>query len=453
MNRFILALLSTALFAGSVLAQPSTPPPNIDGNRWNGNTAQAQPQGFTQGSPINLTWGFMALNTPINDNNGFPVPNAPNNLQTFLNGIYGSQAVWQPHFQSVFDRWSSISGANYTFLANDDGATMTNFTSSPAGSGTTRADIRIGGKTLNGPGGVLAYNYGPNHGHMVIDTGDTFYNDTTNTSLRLRNVVAHEHGHGLGMGHVDPSVGKTLMEPFVSTLYNGPQFHDILVAQRAYGDALEKSNAGQGNDTFNLASSLGAAITVGQSRTIGTSLNGPRTNMNNNNNVVAFTATDFFSIDSATDTDFYSFTTLTPGKLTVLLEALGITYDARPQDNGTAFLFNARNRIDLALTLFDTNGTTVLQTVNATGLGGDESLTFDLLTPGTYFVRVNGAFNPDTTTLDTQFYGLTVSLAAIPEPTTIAMLGLVGLGGYGVWKRRKRQHNALMNTDMSNAGV
>lgn len=446
MNRFILALASTAIFAGSLFAQASTPPPNIDGSRWTGNTAIAPVQGnYNQGTPLTLTWGFMAPNTPINDNNGFAVPNAPNNLQTYLNGIYGSQAVWQPQFQSVFDRWSSISGLTYVFEANDDGATVTNFTNSPFGSLGVRADVRIGGKTLDGPSNVLAYNYGPNHADMVIDTGDTFFTDTSSSSLRLRNVVAHEHGHGLGMAHVDPSVGKTLMEPFVSTAYNGPQFHDILVAQRAYGDALEKSNAGLGNDTAALATSLGASIAVGQSRTIGTSAGGPKTNMANNNNVVAFAATDFISIDSSTDTDFYSFTTLTPGKLTVLLEALGITYDARPQGNNTAFLFNARNRIDLSLTLFDTNGSTILLSVNATGLGGDETLSFDLLTAGTYFVRVNGTANPDTTTLDTQFYGLTVSLAAIPEPATIALIGVVGLGGLGYWKRRQRQHAAQMN--------
>ncbi|MFT3881341.1 MAG: matrixin family metalloprotease [Gemmatales bacterium] len=444
MKRFQLALLATFFSATTLLAQP----PNIDGNRWTGNTAIAPIQGnFNQGTPLTLTWGFMALNTPINDSASSGFANANNNLPTYLNGIYGSQAVWQPQFQSVFDRWSSISGLTYQFEANDDGATFTASTAvGQRGSLGVRADLRIGGKALDGNSNVLAYNYFPTVGDMVLDTSDNFFTDTSNNSLRLRNVAAHEHGHGLGMQHVDPSVGKTLMEPFVSTAYNGPQFHDILVAQRAYGDALEKSNAGLGNDTAALATSLGAAMGIGQSRTIGTSAGGPKTNMANNNNVVAFTATDFISIDSTTDTDFYSFTTLTPGRLTVLLEALGITYDARVQNSTTAFNFNARNRSDLKLALFDTNGTTILLSVDATTFGGDETLTFDLLTAGTYFVRVTGFDNPDTaTTLDTQFYGLTVSLAAIPEPTTIALIGMVGLGGYGYWKRRKRQHEEMLN--------
>ena len=41
-------------------------------------------------------------------------------------------------------------------------------------------------------------NFFPNNGDMVIDTGDNFYNSTGSNSLRLRNVLAHEAGHGVG---------------------------------------------------------------------------------------------------------------------------------------------------------------------------------------------------------------------------------------------------------------
>ena len=33
----------------------------------------------------------------------------------------------------------------------------------------------------------------------------------------LRNVVMHEHGHGLGFQHTCPANGTKLMEPFIDT--------------------------------------------------------------------------------------------------------------------------------------------------------------------------------------------------------------------------------------------
>ncbi len=437
MNRLLLASAAAVFFATTSFAQ--SPPPNI--SRWSGSTALVQPQGFTQGSPLTLTWGFMSPGAAINGDGSFP--DGTNNLQARMDAIYGAgtqATIWQPLFQSTFDRWSSISGLSYVFEPFDDGAAATNGNIGISG---TRADVRIGGKNLDGNSGVLAYNWFPNRADMVIDTNDSFFTNTASTSLRLRNVVAHEHGHGLGMDHVDPSVGKTLMEPFVSTAYNGPQFHDILVAQRGYGDALEKTNAGLGNDIVTRATALGA-VAPGSPASIG---NSPRVNMANNNNVVAFTATDFISIDSSTDTDFFSFSVASAGNVSVLLEALGITYDARPQGQSTAFNFNTRNRIDMALRLWSTDGTTLLQFADLNGFGGDELINFLLPAAGTYFVSINGIENGDAVALDTQFYGLTVSFSAsIPEPATVALMGIVGVGITGTWWNRRRKQQLQLNS-------
>src|SRR5688572_30231722 len=106
--------LAVVLLGNStVTAQPPA------GNRWpNNSTAISPPQGWDQGDPLTLTWGFANTGVSITAD-GFP--NGTNNLPAFLNGIYGSQAVWQPHFQSVFNRWSSISGLVYQFEPNDNG--------------------------------------------------------------------------------------------------------------------------------------------------------------------------------------------------------------------------------------------------------------------------------------------------------------------------------------------
>jgi serralysin len=423
--RFWLAGLLAAFTLGTATAQP----PAI--SRWTGGTASMQPQGFSQGSPIILTWGFMAPGTPIDDSAASGFANAPNNLQSFLNGIYGSQAVWQPLFQSVFDRWSAISGITYVFEPNDDGAIVTG-----AGSGSTsrpgilgvRADLRIGGKALDGNSGVLAYNYFPNVGDMVFDTNDNFYNTTTNNSIRLRNVTAHEHGHGMGQSHVQSNNAAFLMEPFIQTTFDGPQYHDILIAQRGYGDPNEKSFAGLGNDVATRATPLGF---VGNNTSVSVG-NGARTL------VVASSTTDFLSIDDNLDIDFFSFTVANSGRVTILLEALGFVYNVTPQSGMGNVAFDTRARSDLALALFSTNGTTMLASADATGLGGNEQIIFDLGAAGTYFIRITGADNPDTISTDTQFYGLTVNFTVIPEPATVGVLGLAACGAVAYRSYRRR---------------
>jgi serralysin len=417
------AVALTVVLASTGSAQP----PNYDAFRWSGETALAQPQGFVQGAPMTLTWGFMALGTPINDP-AAGYPSAANNLQTRFNEIYGSQAIWQPHFQSVFDRWSSISGLSFVYEPNDDGATIvynsgTDY-SFPTGVVGVRADVRIGGKAMNGNSGVLAYNYYPNVGEMVFDTNDDFYENVTGNSLRLRNVIAHEHGHGMGMPHVVSNNANFLMEPFLSTAFDGPQYHDVLAAQRLYGDALEKSNAGLGNDAAANASSLGnltttASLRIGQSaRTF----------------LVAPTATDFVSIDDASDLDFYSFDVAGEGHLNVHLESFGFLYNVTPQGGPANVPFDTKRRSDLALALFGSDGSTMLQSVDLSGLGGNESLFFTLGGAGTYFLRVSGRDNADNITLDTQFYGLTLNFNPVPEPASLALVVLA----FAAWRLRGR---------------
>lgn len=399
-------------------------PPWNDGDRWSGFTAITPAQGYGQGSPLTLTWGIVPDGTSINDSAFSGFANANSNLKARLNTIYGNQGVWQPLFQSVFDRWSSISGLSYQFEANDDGqAYIVNGNQTPLGVLGVRPDIRIGGKALDGNSGVLAYNFFPEFGDMVIDTNDTFFNTTSSGSLRLRNVVAHEHGHGLGMDHMNSNNSAQLMEPFFDSSFDGPQYHDILAAHRYYGDVNEKSFAGLGNDVSTRATALG---NVG----IGISIGNDARNL-----VVASTEVDFVSIDDTSDTDFYSFTVASQGNINIFLEALGVTYGATGDPGAGNTPFNTAQRSNLALTLFGTNGTTILQTINANGLGGNETINFNLGAAGTYFVRVTGTDNADASSLDTQFYGLTLDYIAVPEPGSLALSALGGL--LAVFSRRR----------------
>jgi hypothetical protein len=395
--------------------------PNI--SRWSGSAAIAPVQGYTQGSPLTLTWGFVPEGTALG---GGGISNLITAFDaTYGNGGGGSNLTnrpWFTHFVNSFNRWSQVSGLSYQYESADDGlahgASTHNF-----GALGLRADLRIGGKNIDGPSGTLAYNYFPTNGDMVIDTADmALYGNAANSYRFLRNVVMHEHGHGMGCSHCESNTTGFLMEPFIQTGFDGPQYHDILVAQRGYGDVNEKSNAGLGNDIFTRATSLGS-IPFGSSVSIG---NDAR------DLTVGGSEVDFVSIDDNTDTDFFSFSVAGAGPVSVLLESLGQTYNVGPQ-GGTQISFNTRQRSDLSLSLFGTDGTTLLQSSNTTGLGGNESLNFNLGSGGTYFLRITGVDNIDTIGVDTQFYGLNVQV--VPEPGTVAALTL----GLGILLRRRRR--------------
>src|SRR5262245_31988339 len=129
--------------------------------------------GLTQGVPTVLTWSVVP--------DGLFIPQAfaqdgsgPSTLRARLNAIYGSQAAWQPIIQQALDEWGGRTGTSYVFV-NDDGAP---FSSSP-GVLNQRGDIRISGRTIDGTFGILAYNFFPNNGDMVIDAPDGFYTDTS----------------------------------------------------------------------------------------------------------------------------------------------------------------------------------------------------------------------------------------------------------------------------------
>ncbi|HVR99741.1 MAG TPA: matrixin family metalloprotease, partial [Thermoanaerobaculia bacterium] len=333
--------------------------------------------GLTQGDPTILTWSIVPDGTSIF---GYSQePTSPSNLRAFLNGIYGSQAVWQALFQQVFDRWSELTGITYVYEPNDDGAPWLQSSLAPGVLGV-RGDVRIGGHPIDGPSNVLAYNFFPNFGDMVIDTADTTYNNTSGNSLRLRNTVAHEHGHGMGLSHVCPVNQTKLMEPFLSLAFDGPRHDDILGAQRHYGDTFEH------NDTSGTATGLGAFAPGGALQI---------------QNV---------SVDDDADTNFYSLSVAAHNTATVSVTPVGFTYNQGPQSGsscpaGTSF--NSLTVHNLGIEILDTDGATLLASADLNPAGQGETLTGIPLPSGagTYFVRVHGG-----ATNSAQLYQLNLSV-------------------------------------------
>lgn len=409
-NRPLFTALSTTI---AMFAANSASAFQLD-SRWSRTATDGS--GLQQGDPTTITWSIAGDGTAIDGFAGEPA--APSNLISFLDGIYGSAGTpiiqnkaWFSDFNATFDRWTQLTGITYQYEANDDNASFSR-TSLPAGVLGTRGDVRIGGHFIDGNFNTLAYNFFPNFGEMVIDTGDNFYSNAPSDSLRLRNTLMHEQGHGIGIEHVESSDANFLMEPFLSTAFDGPQFDDILGAQRLYGDALETKRGG--GETTADAHDLGS-LNINDSVAIGTDAV---------DLVVAAAETDFISIDGLSDTDFFKINVSSNSVLDVALQVLGSSYQQGPQD-GTQTTFNPSTQNNLGLQLLGSDGITSLGLSNSGGLGVSENLSGISLTPGDYFVRVFGSQDA------AQFYSLNLNLSpatAVPfelsHGLSLVILGL-----------------------------
>ncbi len=385
-----LGFLAVFLFA-FLLA--STTEGYILGNRW-GRTA-TDGNGLVLGQATTLTWGIVPDGTFIPGEGG-------SNLVSFLDSIIpgGSgtdltQRPWFTYFEQSFNRWGELGGLNYVFEAADDGAQH----GGAAGALGVRADVRIGGQFIDGPNGILAYNSFPNNGDMVIDTGDNaFFGNSNSNYLRLRNTVMHEHGHGMGLSHIESNSHNFLMEPFLSTSFDGPQLDDIRGMQRGYGDQYEQDNNFEGNDVIANASDLGT-VADGSFARIGF---GGR---------FAFvptsrTGSDFVSIDDNSDIDFFAFSVDGRSDVQLTVSPVGVNITSGPQ-GGSQSAQNTRLINDLNIELWDTDQSTMLASDNSGGLGEPDVISGITVNAGEYYVRIAGG-----NVNDIQMYELRIDVAA-----------------------------------------
>ena len=335
--------------------------------------------GLGQGTPTTLTYSFVPDGTFI-PNGGIGLGSGNSQLFAWLDGVYGNTQDWQDMFHLVFDRWEELIGTTYVHELNDDGSNTNN----ASGVLGVRGDVRIGAFNYanDGNGGVLAYNYFPNDGDMIFDAFDTFYNVRGNNSRRLRNVAAHEHGHGLGMLHVCPASGTKLMEPFISTAYDGPQLDDTLNGIRHYGDNNEPDN------------SIAQATDLGDL------------------NVGGASAVTNVGVDDNTDNDYFRVGVTEPARILFAVAPDAATYSQGSQtsqcNTGTSTNYNSVQ--NLRITAVDAGGNT-LGTANNTGFGDVESLTIDLTSGGDeVFFVVDGATNVNSV----QRYQVSVLVVDIP---------------------------------------
>jgi hypothetical protein len=347
-----------------------------------------------QGTPLTLTWSMPAdgLSIPDGITGGAA---SPNNLNATFVTKFGSLEAGKSLLRQVYARWSDLSGVNYTEVTDDNAAWG-------ASGGATRGAIRIVGRTF-GSTGVLAYNYFPNNGDMVIVTSNSSAWTATNNQRYFRNILAHEHGHGLGFDHVCPANNSKLMEPFLTTAFDGPQNDDIRAAQRQYGDNYEP------NDTI----ATGSAI-INESGT---------------------TTLANLSIDDNADVDYYKFNANVGATVTVRATPQGpSSYLNGPQNAngscsaGTTVLPLAVQ--DLVVSLYRGSSTTPLIVQNAYGPGTVETITsFPITSSDVYSIRVSSAITTD----DVQLYSLvTTIVATAPRIGDFDGNGVVNGGDLGI---------------------
>jgi hypothetical protein len=368
------------------------------GNRWPG----------TAGVPINLTWSFVPDGVQVP---GSSEPASANELFAKFDTAFagqGGRAAWVAKFQQVFNRWAELTGVRYTRVTFggqdwDDGAAF-----GSAAQAGRRGDCRITMHPIDGAFGILAYDFFPTSGDMVMDSNDiTYFADSTASFQNFMNTVAHEHGHGLGLEHTCSNNSHVLMEPLQEGGFFGPQQDDIRAVHSLYGDHYES------NDTPATATPIGA-LTPGAIVNFGTitaagGLTPPGASV--------------LSIEGAGKLDWYSFTVATAAPAAVSVTPVGTTYDDSAQTGGcpgVATNINALTIADLALQVYGGAGASLLGSANTGGLGVAESVTTSTLQPGTYQVKVYSA----TSAAQAQLYKLslacpTPAVTTAPAPKTV----------------------------------
>ncbi len=349
----------------------------------------------TPGAPRHLTVSFVPDGTLI-PGTSLSGPEGASVLFQRMDELFannGGRDVWVGAMMQSFDRWAALTGTSYNFVS-DDGATLSS--SSPGSA--NRGDIRIGMRSIDGQFNIAAVNFFPTNGDMVLDSAELWDSDPLTTFIKLRNAVAHEHGHGLGLRHVCPDVRRMLMEPLLSSQFDGPQQDDIRGVHALYGGSEEPNDA---NGSARLLTPLGSGF------------RSPSTLPSTPTNLAPADARRT-SIDRAADVDFYELRLTSSRLMTITVTPIGSTYPSGPQTNActAATSIAGASQANLALEVLRMNAQGSAQsigTVNLRGVGVAESfnvfLALEGSAPGRFFIKVfsTGTF------VGPQLYNLTVS--------------------------------------------
>lgn len=378
-------------------------------NRWG--ATQLDGGNLQRGDAVTLRWSIVpdgqsysrSANSQLVQflDDGWNVPAA--NRVPSLSG-----RPWWGVINQAYLQFGRVSGASLVYVPEQNAVGVdTGF----------EGDIRIGGENLDGtPGGALADNVFPDNGDMRIDitreangSVGTYFS----TEPGLRNLVIHETGHGVGLGHTQfvNNSAKAVMEGGLRTDIWGLQFDDVYALNRQYGDPRERNG---GNNSPATASVLGSFTTTG-SLSIGRDAV---------DSVVEQFDDDWLGIDGTSDSDWFRFSVTSQSFANIKLTPVGPSYETVQQG-----AFNAAAMNDLEFQVFKTAPSlSVIGSAVRSGVGSQESIPAQLLaTAGDYLIRVLGRQDAN------QFYQLDLSFSELPVAGSSADLNLDGFTNSGDW--------------------
>lgn len=378
-------------------------------NRWG--TTQVDGSGLQRGAPVTLRWSIVP------DGDSYSRSSNSQLVQYLDDGWNIPAAQRTPDFTNR--SWWTVMNNAYAQFARVSGIRMEYVAEKFANGLDTglEGDIRIGGENIDGtPGGALADNTFPDSGDMRIDTTRESNGRPTSwhsTEAALRNLMIHETGHGVGLGHAQNTGVTAVMEGGLRTDIWGLQFDDVYALNRQYGDPLERNG---GNDIPATATPLGT-VTLGQEISLGRDAG---------DSVVQQFDDDWLGIDGSTDLDWFRFTATESGFVNIKLTPGGPSYVSVQQGN-----FNAAAQNNLVLDLFQASPTSstlsIIKSANLNGLGGTEIIGGLVLQPADYIVRVRGSQDKN------QFYQLDLSLTGAPATGTSIDLNVDGVTSIDDW--------------------
>lgn len=225
------------------LGQVCGVPPSIPGldyflapDAWNGDGGQSE---AGQAQAAHLTYSF-----PDDGVDWFTVANGrgPNNLNSRLTAVFGAgnRDRGREYIRQALAAYRACSGLTYDEVLDDNSAqtTATERVSS-------RGDIRIAGVAVAASqacaGGsclIGRNNFPSDGGDMTLNTdpGTVDILQPLSDYQMFRNLVAHEHGHGIGLYHATPCNQTKIMEPTVPTAISLLQLDDRRGVLRNYDD-------------------------------------------------------------------------------------------------------------------------------------------------------------------------------------------------------------------------
>ena len=189
----------------------------------------------TPGTGATITWSIMGGALDVD---GIP---SSVGLGSFLPAGYVAE------IQQAFDDWEAIANIDFVSAA-DPGVGWLD-------AGAEAVDIRIGGHFFDGPGFVLAHGFfpplnpgsGPTPdlaaaGDIHLDSADFWKIGFGASGFDIRQVVSHEIGHAIGFEHT--AIPGSLLNPFYTEAFAGPQADEIAGAVYLYGAPVTTNSPG-----------------------------------------------------------------------------------------------------------------------------------------------------------------------------------------------------------------